>query len=106
MESLWRDVTLAARMLRRTPGLTLSAIVMLALGIGATTAVFNIAYAALLRPFAYVDTDRWASLSETAASVGSDTVAVSVPNYRDWKRDSKSFAEMVLWWPWSFNIVR
>lgn len=51
MESLWRDVTLAARMLRRTPGVTLSAIVMLALGIGAATAVFSIAYAALLRPF-------------------------------------------------------
>jgi hypothetical protein len=66
-------------MLRRTPGFTLSAIVMLALGIGGATAVFSIAYAALLRPFAYVDTDRWANLYETAASVGSGNVSAQNP---------------------------
>src|SRR5688572_7752601 len=104
MESLWRDVTLAARTLRRAPGPTLSAIVILALGIGAATAVFSIVNAALLRPFAYVDTDRWANLYEAADNEGLGNLAVSAPNYRDWKRESRSFAEMALWFPYSFNL--
>jgi putative ABC transport system permease protein len=105
LESIWRDVVLAVRWLRKAPSFTLSATLMLALATAAATAVFSVVNAALLRPFPYVDPDRWANLYERAANEGlSDSMSVSIPNYRDWQRDSQTFAEMVLWWPWTFNL--
>jgi putative ABC transport system permease protein len=105
VESIWRDVVLAVRLLRKAPGYTLCATLMLALATGGATAVFSVVNTALLRPFPYLDTDRWANLYERPANEGlGGSMSASIPNYRDWKRDSRSFTELVLWQPWSFNI--
>jgi putative ABC transport system permease protein len=100
----WRDLLPAWRRLRRTPVFALCAVAMLALAIGATTAVFSIVNAALLRPLPHVDLDRWVRLYEQPRSEGLGPMSASIPNYRDWKQQSRAFAAMVLWMPMSLNL--
>jgi predicted permease len=104
VDTFYRDLALAGRLLRRAPLYTLCSVLMLALAIGATTAVFSIVNAALLRPVPHVDLDRWARLYEQPRSEGLGPMSASIPNYRDWKRQSRSFAAMVLWMPMSLNL--
>ena len=66
MDILTRDLQLALRGLRRTPGFTAAVIAMLALAIGATTAVWTVVHGALLRPLPHFDVDRWAALAHAA----------------------------------------
>ena len=92
--SLWQDVRYAIRALRRTPAFTAAALVTLALGIGATTAVFSIVYGVLLRPLPYREPDRLVQLWEQSTRTGNDRNPVSVPNYRDWMRETHAFSAM------------
>jgi predicted permease len=104
VNTLGRDVSFAGRVLRRAPAFTLSTVAMLGLTIGATTAVFSIVNAAFLRPLPHVDLDRWARLYEQPKAEGLGPMSASIPNYRDWKEQSRSFAAMVLWMPMSLNL--
>src|SRR5260370_36573155 len=63
MQSLASDLRYAARELRRRPGFTLTAVLSLALGVGATSAVFSVIYAVLINPFPYAGADRLVELS-------------------------------------------
>ncbi len=103
---MFQDLRYGVRMLAKNPGFTLIAILTLALGIGANTAIFSVVNAVLLRPYPHIDTDRWAYLNEKPSNVGLEGggLAVSVPNYLDWKRQSQSFSEMVIWMSYSYNI--
>ncbi len=86
-----QDLKYAARSLRRTPGFTVTAIGVAALGIGATTATFSIADHVLLRPLPFADPDGLVRLSEDHTSLGYPRMEPSPPNYRDWKRMAASF---------------
>ena len=88
---LAQDVRYAVRSLRRTPGFTITAIVVAALGIGATTATFSIADHVLLRPLPFADPDRLVRLTEDHTSIGYPRMEPSPPNYLDWKRMATSF---------------
>jgi predicted permease len=88
---LRQDLKYAIRSLRRTPGFTITAIVVGALGIGATTAAFSIADHVLLRPLPFRDSDRLVKLTENHAAVGYPTMEPAPPNYRDWRRMATSF---------------
>jgi predicted permease len=103
---MFQDLRYSVRMLAKNRGFTLIAILTLALGIGANTAIFSIVNAVLLRPYPHIDTDRWAFLNEKPGAEGLQAggLAVSVPNFLDWKRQSQSFSDMVLWQPWNYNI--
>ena len=68
MESLLRDVRYAWVTLRRTPGLTLTVLVTIALGVGATTAVFTVVHAVLLEPLSYPDSAQLVRVWEAAAA--------------------------------------
>jgi putative ABC transport system permease protein len=89
METLWQDVRYGARMLLRSPGFTLVAVLTLALGIGANTAIFTVVNAVLLRPLPYPQPDRLVLLTEHWARF--PVLSVSYENYKDWRDQSHSF---------------
>jgi putative ABC transport system permease protein len=90
MNSLWLDFRHALRQLRQRPGFAAVTIFTLALGIGATTAIFSVVYGVLLRPLPYPQPDRIVQLSELDATGGS--MHVAEPNFLDLRSGSKSFA--------------
>ena len=82
---LFRDIRLALRQLRRAPGFALTAVLTMALGIGAVTAVFSVVNGVLLKPFAFREPDRLAVLREAVFEEGNQRVAVP-DNYRHFVR--------------------
>jgi putative ABC transport system permease protein len=96
------DVRFALRQLRKSPGFTLIAVLTLALGIGANTAIFSVIYGVLLRPLPYPDGDRIMILTETDAS--QPQISVSFPDYLDWKRDNTVFENLAVSRRESFNL--
>jgi putative ABC transport system permease protein len=94
IESLWQDVRTGLRMLRKNGGFTAIAMLTLALGIGANTAIFSVIHAVLLSPLPYNDPDRIVLVLESNPSRGFLQFSVSPPNYIDWKKDSTSFEQI------------
>jgi putative ABC transport system permease protein len=96
------DLRYALRQLRKSPGFTLIAVLTLALGIGANTAIFSVINAVLLRPLPYPDADRIVTLSESAPS--QPEIAISWPNFLDWKTESTVFEALAIGRTESFNL--
>ncbi len=90
MRVLIRDLRYGLRMLARNPGFAAVAVIALALGIGANTAIFSVINGVLLRPLPYGDPDRLMRLTES--SPGFSTMSVAYPNFLDWKDQNRSFA--------------
>ena len=86
LETTWRDARHALRTLARTPAFTAAAVIALALGIGATTAIFSVVDAVLLRPLPYRDPERLAVVFNHGFS------AVSAANLLDWRRQATRLA--------------
>lgn len=84
----------AIRQLRKSPGFTFVAVLTLALGIGANTAMFSVVHAVLLRPLPYPNPARIVALHESAP--GQPSIALSFPDYLDWRRDATSFQDLAL----------
>src|SRR6266480_7122559 len=96
------DLRFALRQLRKTPGFTFIAVLTLALGIGANTAIFSVIYAVLLQPLPYPDGERIVILTETDANM--PQISVAYPNYVDWKRDNTVFENIAVSRRESFNL--
>ena len=94
LESLWQDVRYAARTLGRTPGFTAVAILTLAVGVGANTAIFTVANAVMLRPLPFSDPDRLVRLWESNPEKGWPTFSASHPTFLDWRSESRSFERL------------
>jgi putative ABC transport system permease protein len=94
IESRWRDLCYALRMLRRNPGFSILAVLVLALGIGANTAVFTVADAVLFKPLAFADPDRLVSFGSVWPTKGTRRSAVSLPDVMDWRAGSSAFSTL------------
>ena len=90
--SLAQGLRYGFRTLRKNPGFTAVAMLALALGIGANTAIFSVVNGVLLRPLAFPDADRLIRISETTSEFSQ--MSVAYPNFLDWRRESRSFTDM------------
>src|ERR1700735_2202077 len=93
MSNLLRDLRYATRQLRNAPGFTVAAALTLALGVGATTAIFSVVYGLLLASLPFHDAARIISIGETHPQVPGSIVA-TYPDYQEWKTQQKSFTEI------------
>jgi putative ABC transport system permease protein len=91
---MWQDIRYAFRAFGKNPGITATAVVAIALGIGPNSAIFSIINAVLLRPLPYREADRIVMLWETNKPRGFDQMPVSGATFTDWKRDTHSFVDM------------
>ena len=94
MEKLVQDLRYAVRSLWRQPSFSLTAILTLALGIGATTAIFSVVHAVILRPLPFERADRLVAIQNFWTERGATVQSVSAPDFHDWKAQSTSFEAM------------
>ncbi|MGI8771410.1 MAG: ADOP family duplicated permease [Acidobacteriaceae bacterium] len=92
LENLLRDLAFAIRQLRRSPGFTCTAILMLALGVGASVALFAFVDAALIKPLPYRNPNRLVDVTETARVF--PRANLSYPDYLDWKKYNTVFSSL------------
>ncbi|MGA7962344.1 MAG: ABC transporter permease [Candidatus Acidiferrales bacterium] len=103
METLIQDLKYAVRMLMKSPSFTAIAVLTLALGIGANTALFSVVNGVLLRPLPYRQPDRLVVLSEKTASF--DSSSISYPNFLDWQRSNTVFSSLAAYRSDDFSIL-
>jgi len=94
-ESVWRDVRYGFRVLRRSPGFTLAAVVTLALGIGANTAIFSVIYGVLLRPLPYHEGDRLVVVRQQARLNHANSLGFSPKEFFDYRDQNQTMESMV-----------
>src|SRR5882724_12108824 len=99
-----RDLRYAFRTLARNPGFSVAAILVLALGIGANSAIFTVVQAVLLAPLPYPSPDRLVRLYERNVVGEAPFNVVSGPNFYDWQRESKSFMQMAAYGDWTASF--
>src|SRR5215510_5391893 len=105
MGTLWADLRFAVRLLWRSPVFSLIAVVTLALGIGANTAIFSAIYDAILLPLPYQDTQRVVMVWEDASFVSFPRNTPAPANYFDWKKLNHSFTDMAATRSQSANLT-
>src|ERR1043165_9845571 len=105
MDSIIKDIRFGLRGLVKRPGFTAIAVITLALGIGANTAIFSVVNAVLLRPLPFKDPDRLMVVWERRASSGSANLPLSGHEYAAFKDRSKSFEAITLIQTISFALT-
>src|SRR4051812_35402463 len=97
MDILLQDVRFAMRMLWKSPGVSLVAILALTAGIGANTAIFSVVNAVLLQPLPYAHPERLVTIWGGLEGTKHERTSVSYADFEDWKRDLKSFDRVAAW---------
>src|SRR5687768_11567834 len=106
LTDLPRDLRYAARSLLRTPGFTTVAVAVLALGIGATSAIFSLVSAVWLKPLPFVDEERVVSIwLDSTARGGLPRGEITPSHYTDWNERAQSFEEMAPVVPGTVNLT-
>lgn len=97
MQNLVRDLKFVVRQFRKSPGFSATAVLMLSLGIGATTAIFSVVEGVLLRPLPFPEPSRLVSLADVLQGVdlgGGDEDGVTAPDIRNYTRDTHGFESL------------
>ena len=102
MATLLRDARFGLRLLRRNPGFTSVAVITLALGISATTAIFSVVYGTFFAPLPYRQADRLVMIWEQS---GGQRVHVSPGNFVEWRRQATAFSDLNAWGGRSVNLA-
>ncbi|MCY1022684.1 ABC transporter permease [Pyxidicoccus sp. MSG2] len=98
LDALVQDVRYALRTLRKAPAFSLVAVLTLALGIGATTALFSVVRGVLLKPLPFPASERLVRLWQASPVLDSPRTVLSLPDLEDWKARQKSFTDLGAWW--------
>src|SRR5262245_56738535 len=94
MVNLLQDLQYGFRILKNRPLFTAIAIVTIAIGIGANTAIFSVVSGVLLKPLPYAEPERLFVIDETSPQQESGSYGVSYPNYLEWKGQSQAFEQI------------
>src|SRR5438874_1547385 len=105
MNALLQDLRYGARMLMKQPGFTLIAIVTIALGTGANTAIFSLVNAVLLKPLPFAESERLTIVWEDQSSIGFPRAEAAPANFVDWKAQQSGFEDMAALSYKSFNLT-
>jgi putative ABC transport system permease protein len=97
MDTLWQDLRYGFRALWKKPGFTLVAVVALALGIGANSAIFSVVNAVLLRPLPFEQPDELVTTWGDSKQGGERRVIVSYPDFLDWRDQTQTFAQLAVY---------
>src|SRR5262249_44582664 len=92
MITIWQDLRYGARIVLKTPALTVIVILALALGIGANTAIFSVINAVVLRPLPYDHAEQLLFLNERSPVL--DEMSISYPNFTDWRNQNHVFEKI------------
>lgn len=103
VEPLWQDVRFGMRMLRKSPAFTAIAVVTLALGIGANTAIFSIVNGVLLNPLPFPHPEQLVVLHESKPNF--EFGAISYPNFQDWQKSNHTFSSMAVSRGYYFSLT-
>ena len=105
LDPIKKDIAFALRMLWKQPGFTAVALIALALGVGANTAIFSIVNTVLWRPLPYPDSDKIMFVAEQRPREGRAFGPVSPADYFDWRRDNRSFSAMAAYSNTTWNMT-
>jgi predicted permease len=105
LPGLWQDTRYGLRMLRKNPGFTAVAVIILALGIGANTTIFSLADALLLRPFPVTEPGRLVFLLHRKVKDSNYCSSFSTPDYQDFSEQNKSFSGLAAYCPVSVSAT-
>src|SRR5262244_3524946 len=104
METFWQDLHYGVRMLRKNPGFTAVAVITLALGIGANTAIFSVVNSVLLRPLPYREPGRLVRVYSEFPTMQLRKFWLSPPEFLDIQKEAKSWEAIGAWAPGGLNV--
>src|SRR6266702_6313286 len=102
MGTVWQDLRYSLRILTKSPGFTTIAILTLALGIGANTALFSVVNGVLLNPLPFPNPDQLVAVYAKSSNFQESSIAY--PNFLDWQKDNHSFASLSAFRSDDFNM--
>jgi putative ABC transport system permease protein len=105
MEQLWQDLRYGLRILVRSPGFATVAVLTLAVGIAANTAIFSLVNAFFLRPLPFTNPEELVHIWQTDQQIGERELRVSVPNFLDWKDQTNTLDDLGGYFYSSFNVA-
>ena len=110
LQSLLRDLRISTRALRRSPGFSVLAVLVMALCIGAATSLFTVMRSVLLRPLPFRDPDRLVMIYEHSRDAGNNAqwfnnTPVAPADYYDWRAQTRGFEDMAAWYFWPPNLT-